>query len=370
MIKILHTGDVHLDSPFSGLDPTSAEVRRNELRAAFTSMFHYARTEKVDMILIAGDLFDAGFVTRETLALITREAANTPCPIIVSPGNHDSVSESSVWRRGIFPPNVHIFTKGELEHFDFPSLNVRVWGWAFTSPKMEASPLTGKSVRDVKDGEGMINILCAHGDLTSARSTSCPLTVREIEQFGAHYAALGHIHNPMEYTDRIAYCGCPEGRSFDETGHKGALVVAIDGDSISTQKVRFSKRRYENDTLSVNGASSNGELREMIAEYITEKRYGDDTILRLTLTGAVDPAFTPGVAVLEENPPRVFKLKIVDGTTPELSADELRRDPTVRGEFYRLLESRLTSDDPEERATAAAALRAGLAALAGEAVTL
>ena len=54
----------------------------------------------------------------------------------------------------------------------------------------------------------------------------------------------------------------------------------------------------------------------------------------------------------------------------KLSADELRRDPTVRGEFYRLLEPRLTSDDPEERATAAAALRAGLAALAGEAVTL
>ena len=55
MLKILHTGDVHLDSPFSGLDPTSAEVRRNELRAAFTSMFHYARTEKVDMILIGPD---------------------------------------------------------------------------------------------------------------------------------------------------------------------------------------------------------------------------------------------------------------------------------------------------------------------------
>ena len=367
MLKILHTGDVHLDSPFSGLDPRSAEVRRNELRAAFTSLFHYARTEKVDMILIAGDLFDAGFVTRETLALITREAANTNCPIIVSPGNHDSVSESSVWRRGVFPPNVHIFTEDSLSYFDFPELGARVWGYAFTSPVMEKSPLTGRSVKEAEGYDGFINILCAHGDLAS-RSNSCPLTVRELEGFGADYAALGHIHNPAEYSDRIAYCGCLEGRSFDETGHKGALLVSLDKNSVTSQKVRFSKRRYENETLSVRGASSNAEIRDMIGAFVTEKRYGDDTILRLTLKGETDPSFTPSIAVLEADAPRVFMLKVKDETSPMLDADGLRRDPTVRGEFYRILEDRLNSSDPEERELAALALRTGLAALAGEAV--
>ena len=367
MLRILHTGDIHLDSPFSGLDPRTAEVRRNELRAAFTSMMHYARMEKVDLILIAGDMFDADFVTRETLALIKKEAENTPCPIVISPGNHDSVSESSVWRRGVFPENVYIFTDETLDYFELDEIGVRVWGWAFTSQKMELSPLTGRTV-DEAEGEGMINILCAHGDISSTRSTSCPLTVRELEAFGADYAALGHIHNPAEYSDRIAYCGCLEGRSFDETGHKGAVCVTIDGDSITSQRVRFSKRRYENETLRVDGAASNTELRSRISEFITEKHYGDDTILRLTITGETDPSFTINTAVLESDAPRLFALKIVDETSPMLDADALRLDPTLRGEFFRLLEPALTGDDPEARALAADALRMGLSALAGEAI--
>ena len=73
MIKILHTGDIHLDSSFSGLDARHAEVRRNELRAAFTSMMTYARMNSADLILIAGDVFDGDYVGRETIALLVRE---------------------------------------------------------------------------------------------------------------------------------------------------------------------------------------------------------------------------------------------------------------------------------------------------------
>jgi len=363
MLRILHTGDVHLDSPFSGLDPSFAEVRRNELRAAFTSMLHYAKCEKVDMILIAGDLFDAQFVTRETLALIKREFESVKCPIIISPGNHDSVSESGVWRRGVFPDNTYIFTKDTLEYFDFPELGARVWGWAFTSHNMEASPLAGMHA----DFEG-VNILCAHGDLTSARSLSCPLTVRELEAFGADYAALGHVHNPKEYTERIAYCGCLEGRAFDETGIKGALDVIIDGSRVLKKKVRFSKRRYETASLDVYGADSNTELAKRIGDFIISEHYGDDTILRLTLKGEVSPAFTVNTAVLEGASDRVFALKVEDDTVPMLGSEELKNDPTLRGEFYRVLEPALTSDDPTERARASAALRVGLAAIAGESV--
>lgn len=363
MLRILHTGDVHLDSPFSGLDPSFAEVRRNELRAAFTSMLHYARCEKVDMILIAGDLFDAEFVTRETLALIKREFETIKCPIIISPGNHDSVTESGVWRRGVFPDNTYIFTGDTLEYFDFPDLGVRVWGWAFTSRTMEVSPLAGNKA----DG-GFVNLLCAHGDLSSPRSLSCPLTLRELEAFGADYAALGHIHNPKEYTDRVAYCGCLEGRAFDETGVKGALDVTIDGGRIVKKKVRFSKRRYECAELDVYGADSNTDIAERISKFITSEHYGDDTILRLTLTGEVAPSFAVNTSVLEKSADRVFALRIEDATVPMLGVDELRHDPTLRGEFYRVLEPALTSDDPKERARASAALRAGLAAIAGESV--
>ena len=369
MLKILHTGDVHLDSPFSGLDPVTAEVRRNELRAAFTSLFHFAKVEKADIILITGDLFDSEFVTRETLALISREAAGAGCPVVISPGNHDSVSSVGVWRRGVFPDNVYIFTEDSLSYFDFPELGARVWGWAFASKTMDSCPLAGRSVREA-EGDFEYNILCAHGDLTSSGSTSCPMKLSQLESFGADYAALGHVHNPVSYGDRVAYCGCLEGRSFDETGHKGALFVTLDGKAVSSRKVRFSRRRYENDEMRVDGVSTNGELKEKISAYVAEKHYGDDTLLRLTLKGELDPSFTVNRLFLETDPPRVFSLKIEDKTSPMLDAESLRRDPTVRGEFYRLLESSLTSEDEKTREVAAAALRAGLSALSGEAVVM
>ena len=60
-LKLLHAADIHLDSPFSGLDSRSAEARRNELRSAFTSMMTYARKADTDLVLLSGDLFPGLF---------------------------------------------------------------------------------------------------------------------------------------------------------------------------------------------------------------------------------------------------------------------------------------------------------------------
>ena len=85
----MHTGDIHLDSAFSRLDSRHAEIRRNELRAAFTSMMLSAKMNGADLMLISGDLFDSEFVTRETAALLCREFANFGKPVFIAPGNHD-----------------------------------------------------------------------------------------------------------------------------------------------------------------------------------------------------------------------------------------------------------------------------------------
>ena len=72
-IRIMHMADVHLDSPFSRLETEKAELRRRELRGVFTSMMLYARVQRVDLVLIAGDLFDVEYAGEDTLSLIIRE---------------------------------------------------------------------------------------------------------------------------------------------------------------------------------------------------------------------------------------------------------------------------------------------------------
>jgi len=370
MIKILHTGDIHLDSAFSGLDPRHAEVRKNELRAAFTSMMTYARMNGADMILIAGDVFDGNFVSRETLAILVREFEKFARPIFIAPGNHDHVTAESIWKKNVFPKNVHVFTSPEIESVDVPELGVTVYGYAFCEMNVTESPIRGKKVRA---GDG-INLLVGHADLIDegGHSNDCPITRSELREFGADYAALAHIHNnpPSAPDGRWCYSGCLEPRSFRETGSKGACMVEIEkknGEAeITVKRIRFAKRRYEVGELALSGESTTEEIRERIAAYIHENHHGEDVLLSLTLTGEVSPSLIVDTESLEESFPSIFMLKLTDKTRPSIPLSQLENDITIAGEVYRQLKEKLNSPNTREREVANRALRYALAALSGD----
>ncbi len=371
MIKILHTGDIHLDSPFSRLDTARAEIRRNELRAAFTSMMTYVRVNQVDILLIAGDLFDSDFVTRETIGIILREFERCRARVFIAAGNHDPNTPDSIYsKEGIFPENVHIFSGEELEKVSIDELGVDVYGYSFTSDRMYHTPFEGKTV----DDEDRLNILVGHGDTRSSSSVYCPVTESLICSFGADYTALGHIHNapPVKEKDGcvFGYCGCLEGRDFGETGAKGAVLIEADknGDKIGlgVKKIRFSRRRYENEILDVEGASTLSEIGEKIKEFISDRGYGEETLLSLTLKGRVSSSLVINTDTLAGQVEGLFFFELSDGTTPGEDAAELEGDITVKGQFYRELLPLLESENEEERQLAQAALRYGLSALDGE----
>ncbi|MBQ8551803.1 MAG: DNA repair exonuclease [Clostridia bacterium] len=370
MIKILHCADLHLDSPLSSLDITKAELRHSDMRAAFTSLTLSAKMNKVDFLLISGDLFDGAFVSRDTIALICREFAAIPdCKIIIAPGNHDPYTQSSYYRRGEFPENVYIFDSSELSCFDFPEKNTTIYGWAFTSEHMDTCPLEGFSVEDPT----RINLLVAHGELDASGSKYCPIPSKLLCECGFDYAALGHVHTYSELkqlgSGYAAYSGCLEGRGFDECGEKGAVLAAAEKDislQFAAKFVRFCKRCYEIERLDITGAASNVDAVDKLSALISERRYGADTALRVHLTGNVAGDFKLSPKFLEERFSQLFMLEVIDETLPLLESGRLRDDPTLRGEFYRSLETMLSSNDPEVRETAAMALRCGLSALAGE----
>lgn len=371
MIKILHTGDIHLDSPFSRLDTRRAEIRRNELRAAFTSLMTYVRINEVDILLIAGDLFDGEFVTRETVGLMIREMRKCRAEVFIAAGNHDFISPASVYaKEGVFPENVHIFSGDSLEKISLERLGVDVYGFSFTSSYMYENPIEGERV----DDETKFNILLCHADTRSPDSSYCPINDDMIRSFGADYTALGHIHNAPE-PRRIgnayyAYCGCLEGRDFGEVGVKGALLIEAEKKNgipdIRIKKLRFSKRRYENEVLYVDGAETLGEISEKIDELINERGYGEETLLSLTLRGAVSPSLVINTDTVASRVAGLFYFELADGTTPAADSESLGEDATVRGQFYRELLPLLQSENAENRRLAETALRYGLAALEGE----
>ena len=362
MIKILHCADLHLDSPFSGLDPIQSEARREEQRELLRNLICYVRNQHIDMLLIAGDLFDNGFTNSKTVKYAADLLGTVGCPVVISPGNHDPYVSGGIYSSG-FPKNVFIFDKKELSSFDFDELGVTVWGYAFTSSSYEEHPLACEYNMDCE----RINLLCAHGDTVQSLSKYAPISPRELDDSPFDYAALGHVHNAPEIANYngtlAAYSGCAEGRSFDELDFGGAILLEIEGKKINTSKVQLAKRRYMIEKIDVTGVERDEETAEKIKSRIALKNYKNDTSLRVVLYGSVSSEYTPNAQRIREAFDTLYSLDVKDETLPTLDEEFLAQDVSVRGEFYRTLLKTIREGSEEERKTAVLALRLGLSAL-------
>ncbi|MBQ7399479.1 MAG: DNA repair exonuclease [Clostridia bacterium] len=363
-MKIIHTGDIHLDSPFTSLNPIEAEKRRNALRSAFSSMILYAKTEKADLFLISGDLFDDECVTKDTCLTLCKEMASVPeCSFIITPGNHDPYRENSPYNLVTFPENVYIFTSPEITKVEIGDSGVCVYGSAYLSDTKEGYTLEKAPLID----KTKINILMHHGDVDAMSSPYSPISMRQIEDSGFDYIALGHVHKGTEIKKAgntyFAYCGCIEGRDFGECGFKGAIVGEIQKGNVNLHHVRFSSKRYEIVSHDVTGCSSFSDCIADIAAKCAE--FGEDTLLRVELTGVVSESFNPDTEALQSIVSKPSYLEIKDRTLALLNMKNLKEDKTLAGEFYRALEEKLFSEDEEERRIASGALKYGLRAIYG-----
>ena len=362
MIKVLHCADLHLDSPFSGLDPIQSETRREEQRELLRNLICFIRNQHVDLVLIAGDLFDNAFTNSKTVKYAADLFKSAGCPIVIAPGNHDPYTKNGIYSAG-FPKNVYIFDDEKLSFFDFEELGISVWGYAFTSPSYEKHPLG----IEYSVNPDRLNLLCAHADIIQSLSKYAPISPAELNDSPFDYAAFGHIHNAPDmgnYNGTLAgYSGCAEGRSFDELDFGGAILLEIDGRKISPKKIQLAKRRYMIEKIDVTGAENDEDVIEKIRLRIQMKNYRDDTSLRVILHGAVSSDYSPNKKLIEKYFNDLYSIDIKDETLPTFDEAVLMQDISVRGEFYRTLLQTIREGSEEDRKTAILALRLGLSAL-------
>lgn len=369
-MKLLHTADLHLDTPFSLLDPEQSDRTLSQIRTTFSAMVQYVESQKVDLFFIAGDLFNNTFASHETAAFLCREFASAPsCRFVIAPGNHDCYSEYSVYAKTEWPENVYIFKEPRLSCFTFDDLGVNVWGFAWDGPTFQKRILEGFSL----PGSTGINLFCGHCELTDRQSDNAPISKEEIEASGFAYMALGHSHN-SDGVKRIGstcygYAGVPVGRNYSETGSKGVLTAELENksdgkDPISAiRRLRFSKHHFENDTLDVTGARDTAEVAARIRAHIEDRKYEKDTSLRLTLTGELSPEVLLSEEQLRGAADAVDTWECRIETRSRADGSALRRDPTIRGAYFDEFRSGAAGTDQHSPAVLADALRLGLHAL-------
>lgn len=370
-LRLFHTADFHLGSPFSGLDVRASESRRREQLEIFAAAISQAKEKGCAAILIAGDLFDCGYVDRQTVKSVFDILGGVGMPVIISPGNHDPMTRGGVYSAKDMPENLFIFDSPQMSYLDFPELHLRIHGYAFESERYTDDPL---SSGEISVAPNSYNVLLAHADIYSPLSTYAPINMKQLESVGFDYVALGHIHKYDEPVrigkTLVAYSGFPVGRSFDECGFGGALTVTLSPSetfTASAERIILSDKRYISESLDVTGVSGRNELSAAIKKYVSDRGYGRETSLRLHLTGSVDPAFHCD-PLLSASDLGLALLDLRNDTLPILNVEYLENDLTLRGALYRQLSPDLNHPDPYRRKVAAEALRMGLAAIEGRAV--
>ena len=370
-MKILHTGDLHLDSAFCAEDAKTADERREEQRVLLRRIFACAKEEQCDLILMAGDLFDSRTVTPETAALAEKLLRESTCPVVLAAGNHDPYTEGSFYhsyQKKQMPDHVYLFTSNELQCFEIEELRVRVFGYAFTSSFLGESPLGGAPL---PEKAGWRHLFCAHADLTSPISRTAPVTEGDLVRADFDYAALGHIHRPpVIESPRIRYCGFAEGRSFDELGEGGVLLVTLtEGEEPRIERKILSQKRYAIEELDLSSSPDESAMRSAIEQSLQNALEKGVTHLRLYLVGDADPEILSLVLDETNQKEKLLALcEIYNLTIPIADGSFLKNDMTIRGAFYRALYPKLTDEDPAVRRRAAKALRIGLCAIDGRAI--
>ena len=359
MVKLLHAADFHLDSPFRGLTPEQAQQRRREARDNMLRLANFANAEEVDLVLLAGDLFDGAEIYRETAEALVKALGSIRGRVFIAPGNHDFWDEKGPYGQVEWPANVHIFQKQEIETVEIPELSCVVYGAAFTGPECTAGWPEGFRVPPEDD---RLHLMVLHGDVDGARRYR-QIPKGAIAESGLDYLALGHVHGfsgiEKLWNTAWAYPGCPEGRGFDECGRHGVILGTVDKSGCDLRFVDFARRKYEICTVDV----TNREPLSAVEEALEGTATGSD-LYRIVLTGEA-PAGGADLKSLEEQlRDRFYHLELRDETHLAQCLWQRAGSDSLRGLFLKeLLRQREAAATEEERAKIDRAARFGLAAL-------
>ena len=318
----------------------------------------------VDLVLLAGDLFDSDTTYRETLEALSEALGAMRARVFIAPGNHDPYSAKSPYATLSWPENVHVFTSKTVERVELPELQCAVYGAAFTAPVQDESLLAGFRAPE----DDFIHLMVLHGDISATESRYDPLTKEQIKESGIDYLALGHTHQfggfLREGQTTYAYSGCPEGRGFDELGEKGVYMGEISKGENRLEFLPTARRMCLYEKIDVTGSETNAAAAEKILAVLKEK-YGEnyaENLFKIELTGTADV----NTAEIQGRLGALYFVKLRDKTESPVNYDELSREISLKGLFVKNMLSRLNAAEKEEKENLKEALKLGLKAFDGE----
>ncbi|MGP9788526.1 metallophosphoesterase family protein [Roseinatronobacter sp. NSM] len=291
--RFIHTADLHLDSPLRSLalrDPDLASLVGGATRMALRNIIDLCLSERVDALLISGDLYDGSQTSMKTARFLASELARlneAGIRAFLIRGNHDA--ESRITRELTLPPCVHLFDgRAGLELLEHGPQRIAVHGLSFREPKAPES-LLPKYRPPVGDA---VNIGLMHTSLNGAAGHDpyAPCALSDLQASGFDYWALGHIHKRAVYPGAacVVMPGIPQGRDIGEVdGGSVTLVTVDDGGALNLEERSVALAAFCIVPVDVTGMNDwNDLLASMRTALERADRRAPHLVARLRLTGA------------------------------------------------------------------------------------
>jgi DNA repair exonuclease SbcCD nuclease subunit len=293
-VKFIHTADIHLDSPLTGLSTypdAPVEMLRTATRDAFSNLITEAIEQQVDFMVIAGDLYDGTWKDHNTGIYFCKEMGRlkkAAIPVYVLFGNHDA--ESEMTKKLQLPDNVFCFDTRKPTTFRLENLKVAIHGQSFKEKETTENLVTGYP----KPVQGMFNIGVLHTALegNSAHANYAPCSLDELHAKGYDYWALGHVHDYQIWkgASTVVFPGNLQGRHIRETGPRGAVLVTADESGIQKiNRIFVDVLRWNNLEVDVTKCSKLPEVVSTIGKalekFMENCSSNIPSAVRITVTG-------------------------------------------------------------------------------------
>lgn len=294
-MRFIHASDLHIDSPLRGLDRydgAPVERLRTATRSALERLVDRALGERVDFILLAGDIYDrdwqdfhTGLFFREQMVRLGRAGIR----VFIVQGNHDA--QGVISRQLVLPLHVTVFSSRVAQTVRIDELSVAIHGRSFPERAVDEDLVPSYPA----PVPGLFNIGMLHTSLTGrpGHDTYAPTNLATLVAKGYDYWALGHVHarEVVSEQPRIVFPGNLQGRYANETGAKGCELVTVEAGRIEAEFVALDVVRWSQVTVPLDGVERLDALGEVFRASLEPVLYGATDRLhavRVTLSGSTE----------------------------------------------------------------------------------
>ena len=298
MIRFIHCADIHLGSPFTGLQQKNSTIAFQAIEAtkkAFLTLINTVIEYHVDFVLISGDIFDSSHQHIQEKIFLKEQfqrLAQAGIYTYLIHGNHDYGRFTEDWNNDwvkVFKEEVSTeilkTSSGESVAISGFSYDTR---WITESMAMHF-PLRNSLVD--------YHLGMYHGQTRTASDSStayAPFKVSDLEKLHYDYWALGHIHRAMDLDSygKIAYSGTIQGRSFKEMGEKGFYVITLNKNlPMNRQFVSCNPIEWVEIEFLVEEVHSIEQIVSQLYREILIQKWNDDKTYLLKFVLIVDRGF-------------------------------------------------------------------------------